>query len=344
MVTEGERPEEQRYKSTLDADTLETARLELREDDSTREQTLEQFRHWIGKHPAIKRCRTDAPFLLRFLRTKKFNLPMAQEMLERYLTIRQLYPQWFQKLDIDDPIMEAIIDGGYLVPLLKRDPNGRKVILLCAGNFREGAESLRYLSLICYLKVVDDIAAIRCPESTSRFFRTQGRFDPYKFSSLHLARVHSLVVESLLDDEQSQICGYTHINDDSGLTMGHFSAWSFIDIRNLIKGVQNSTPMRHKEIHFINFPSAVVKIMEFGISLLNDKLKGRIMVSVRGSRGCVYAPRKNEQPIGTIGSALRGRSFSHFNDYHERVTCRRSNESNVEANVRAYINNKLNHR
>lgn len=134
MVTEGQPEEYDKYKSTLDVKTLEAARLELREDDNTREQALEQFRHWIQKHPAIKKCRTDSLFLLRFLRTKKFSLPMAEEMLERYLTIRQLYPDWFQKLDIDDPDLEAIIDSGYLVPLPKRDGHGRKVILSCAGK------------------------------------------------------------------------------------------------------------------------------------------------------------------------------------------------------------------
>lgn len=133
MVTEGQQKLDD-YKSTLNADALKTASLELREDDSTREQALEQFRHWIQKHPAIKKCRTDSLFLLRFLRTKKFSLPMAQEMFERYLTIRQLYPEWFQKLDINDPDLEAIIDSGYLVPLPKRDQHGRKVILSCAGN------------------------------------------------------------------------------------------------------------------------------------------------------------------------------------------------------------------
>ncbi|EZA62861.1 Clavesin-1 [Ooceraea biroi] len=237
MVTEGQQQGHDEYKSTVDTDTLETARLELREDDSTRQQALEQFRHWIEKHPMIKRCRTDSLFLLRFLRTKKFSLPMAEEMLERYLTIRQLYPDWFQKLDIDDPDIEAIIDSGYLVPLPKRDQHGRKVILSCAG-----------------------------------------RFDPCKFSSIHMARVHSLVVESLMDNEENQIRGYTHINDESGLTMSHFSAWSFTDIRNMLRCIQNSTPMRHKETHFINIPASVAKIVEFAISLLNDKLKSRVMM------------------------------------------------------------------
>ncbi|XP_028046177.1 rhophilin-2 [Monomorium pharaonis] len=237
MVTEGEQKKYDEYKSTLDSETLQTARLELREDDNIRDQALEQFRHWIEKHPAIKNCRTDSVFLLRFLRTKKFSLPMAQEMLERYLTIRQLYPQWFQKLDVDDPNLEAIIDSGYLVPILKRDQHGRKVILSCAG-----------------------------------------RFDPNRFTSAHMIRVHSMVVEALMDDEKSQVNGYTYLNDEAGLTMNHFSTWSFTDIRNVLRCIQNSTPMRHKETHFINIPNSVAKIIEFGISLLSDKLKSRIMI------------------------------------------------------------------
>lgn len=81
---------------------------ELREDDNIRGQALTQFREWIAKHPHIKKCRTDAVFLLRFLRTKKFSVPAACEMLQRYLTIRQLYPQWFKKLDIEDKSIDGM--------------------------------------------------------------------------------------------------------------------------------------------------------------------------------------------------------------------------------------------
>ncbi|CAL7946702.1 unnamed protein product [Xylocopa violacea] len=228
---------ENEYGRVLSDATRTIARVELREDDAIKEEALNQFRHWIRKHPNIKRCRTDAAFLLRFLRTKKFSVPMAEEMLERYLTIRQLYPNWFQNLDIEDPDIEAIVDAGYLVPLIERDRHGRRVILSCAG-----------------------------------------RFDPYRFTSAQMARAHSLVVEALMDDEENQVRGYTHINDESGLTMGHLSAWSLTDIRNMLRCIQNSTPMRHKETHFVNIPSCAIKVIEFGISLLNDKLKNRITV------------------------------------------------------------------
>ena len=64
------------------------------------------------------------------------------------------------------------------------------------------------------------------------------RFDPYKFNSAHMARVHSLVTETLADDEINQIAGYCYVNDENGLSMGHLSLWSMTDIRNIMKCIQ----------------------------------------------------------------------------------------------------------
>lgn len=185
------------YVCTLDAHFKEIAKDELREDDNIRTQALSQFREWIAKHPHIRRCRTDAVFLLRFLRVKKFSLQPACEMLEKYLTIRQLYPQWFRNLDIEDKALEEIIDMGYVVPMPERDEHGRQLILTCAG-----------------------------------------KFDPYRFTSAQMARAHSLVTEALLDDEESQVAGYSHINDEEGLSMGLLSLWSLTDIRAMLKCIQ----------------------------------------------------------------------------------------------------------
>lgn len=39
-------------------------------------------------------------------------------------------------------------------------------------------------------------------------FSNAGRFDPYKYTAADMARVHSLVVESLMDDPENQIRGF----------------------------------------------------------------------------------------------------------------------------------------
>ncbi|XP_017773089.1 PREDICTED: clavesin-2 [Nicrophorus vespilloides] len=227
----------QEYVCALPEEVRKVALKELREDDCSREQSLQQMRDWIKKHPNIKKCRTDAPFLLRFLRTKKFSVPQACEMIERYLIIRQLYPQWFTKLDCNDKDLSEIIGSGYLVPLPERDAEGRIIL-----------------------------------------FSTAGKFDPHKFTAAHMARVHSLITESLMDDETNQVNGYAYVNDEAGFTMAHISLWSLTDIRNMLRCIQNSTPMRHKSNHFLNISSNAVKLIEFAVSLLSEKLKSRIFI------------------------------------------------------------------
>ncbi|KAG8229848.1 hypothetical protein J437_LFUL009123 [Ladona fulva] len=226
---------ENAYEWKLSDDLRSVALEELRETESSREASLAQLRSWIHCHPAIKTCRTDSVFLLRFLRTKKFSVPQAQEILERYLTIRQAYPIWFRGLSVDDKIVNEILDCGYLIPLPQRDQFGRKVILSCPG-----------------------------------------RLDSHKYTATDVIRTHSVVVEVLMDDEESQIKGFVYINDERGLQMSHLSMWTFNELRRITKCIQNSTPMRHKETHFINMPSFANKLIEFVISILSEKLKKRV--------------------------------------------------------------------
>lgn len=226
------------YVCTLSKDMQKVAKEELHEDDNIRKQALAQFREWIAKHPHIKKCRTDANFLLRFLRVKKFNVPASCEILEKYLTIRQLYSNWFQKLDINDPVMSELFDLGYMVPLPQRDHLGRQILLISSG-----------------------------------------KFDPYKYTSEHMAKIHALVCESVMDEEESQVAGYVYVNDESGINMGFISLWSITDIRNIMKCIQNSTPMRHKENHFVHIPHFAQRIIDLALNMLSEKLRKRVLVS-----------------------------------------------------------------
>lgn len=69
-----------------------------------------------------------------------------------------------------------------------------------------------------------------------------GKFDPYKHTSEEMARTHSLVCEVYIDDEESQVAGYSYVNDESGLSMGLISLWSLSDIRTMIKCIQVCVP------------------------------------------------------------------------------------------------------
>ncbi|KAI4504228.1 hypothetical protein M0802_000699 [Mischocyttarus mexicanus] len=251
-----EEQQEFNYECVLSEETKKIAKDELREDETIREQLLEQFRNWIKKHPLIKNCRMDSIFLLRFLRTKKFSLPIAQSMLERYLSMRQLYPDWFENLSVDEPEIQDIINSGYIVPLLKRDNKGRLIVL----------------------------------------FNT-GRFDPYKYTPAHLVRTHSVVFEALMENEENQVRGYTYIIDQAGLSMGHISAWTFVNIRKLAYCLQNTIPIRHKNTYIINVPTYGVKFIELAISCLKEKFKNRcsLHTNIEGLKGIIdlkYLPEE----------------------------------------------------
>ncbi|XP_035788639.1 retinaldehyde-binding protein 1-like isoform X2 [Anopheles albimanus] len=122
------RPESyDKYEFTLPELYRKLAKEELREDDEIREQSLEQMREWIAKHPYIRKCRTDSSFLLRFLRFRKFSVPMACEALERYLAMRETFPQWFKNLDHKEPALRQMLEDGVSVRL-GTDETGRMVV------------------------------------------------------------------------------------------------------------------------------------------------------------------------------------------------------------------------
>lgn len=116
-----------KYEFKLDTKYKVVAEDELHETEEVRSQALTQLREWISKDPRIVGCRTDAPFLLRFLRVKKFNVKSTHTLIVRYLTNRQVYPTWFRELDVESPRLHELLDLGVLTPLRKRDELGRQV-------------------------------------------------------------------------------------------------------------------------------------------------------------------------------------------------------------------------
>ncbi|XP_018325340.1 clavesin-2-like isoform X2 [Agrilus planipennis] len=88
------------------------AEKDLRETKSTKEQSLIQLKEWIKKNKNIDNCLVDDAFLLRFLRVKKYSIPMAQQVLLKYLNLRKRFKSMFYDLDYLDPSVYEIISGG----------------------------------------------------------------------------------------------------------------------------------------------------------------------------------------------------------------------------------------
>ncbi|XP_053674573.1 retinaldehyde-binding protein 1-like [Anopheles nili] len=222
------------YKFTLPELYRELAKEELREDDAVRENALAEMRIWIVKNPHIRKCRTDAKFLLRFLRFRQFSVPMACEALERYLAIRALYPSLFKNLDCNETVMKELV-GYEPLTYLGQDHTGRAVYLY-------------------------------------RF----GMFNGEKHSALQDARYIVLILETILEWEESQIGGLHVLLDYDGCTMSNFEKWGTSDLKLIMEVYSQSYPLRFSEIHSTQLQKFGIPVVETLVSFANPKLREKI--------------------------------------------------------------------
>lgn len=103
------------YTFTLSDELRKVVESEFRETDEIRQHAIAELRSWATKNQRIVRLRLDSNFLLRFLRCKKFSLPMTKEILERYLVLRSFLQddvRIFHNLDFHLPVMQELLDRG----------------------------------------------------------------------------------------------------------------------------------------------------------------------------------------------------------------------------------------
>ncbi|XP_072930560.1 clavesin-2 [Epargyreus clarus] len=234
-TTNSEKCEKDERLGRVARNVAAVAARELRETPATREQAVRIMRDWIHQNNDIENVRQDETFLLRFLRHKKYSIPMAQQTLLKYLSLRKYYPQSFTKLDCEDPKIKEILSNGYLAVSPVRDAKGRRVIIY-----------------------------------------NMSKFNANKFTCWDMCRIHILVYETLLEDPQDQIFGFVHVGEGTGVTTAHVTAWNPTDFARLMKWGEQSLPMRHKEFHLLNVPSALKYIIDFAASKLSPKMSERL--------------------------------------------------------------------
>lgn len=111
------------------------ARDELRElNEQTREESLRQMREWLKQNKDVRNVREDQSFLLRFLRTKKYSILMAQQQLLKYLNLRRVLRNYVTGLDFLSPNLQHLVNQGYMFVSPLRDKKGRRVVISTASN------------------------------------------------------------------------------------------------------------------------------------------------------------------------------------------------------------------
>lgn len=246
------------YKCTLSAEYQKIALELLGEDESTRNQALDQFREWIQKHANIMNCRLgkniyhnlllklekfklvlDTSFLLRFLRMKRFYVPNACEILERYLLFRHNNPQWTKNLDVRDPEFKRLILSGYCFPLLKKTRSGKPII-----------------------------------------FYNMAKLESGQFNLTQMIRVTYIMLELAMSEEETQVTGCTHIGDDSGISLALIASWPISEVKDFMVAYTKSLPLRHNKFCIVDLPSYASGFMQLILTFVSEKMKGRFEVSI----------------------------------------------------------------
>lgn len=64
---------------------------------------------------------------------------------------------------------------------------------------------------------------------------TAGKFDPHKYTNADMAKVHMITYEVLIEDEESQVMGFTHVGDMCQASAAHATVWSPTEFTTLVR-------------------------------------------------------------------------------------------------------------
>ena len=106
-------------------------------------------------------------------------------------------------------------------------------------------------------------------------FSQAAAFDSSKYTVSDLMRTHVMTFETLLNDEENQVRGFTYIFDEKDVSWSHISIWTPSEVSKAFSCCERALPMRHKDIHFLHLPWTMSLIFQFAKSLLSDKIRNR---------------------------------------------------------------------
>ncbi|XP_066979202.1 clavesin-2 isoform X1 [Macrobrachium rosenbergii] len=110
------------------------------------------------------------------------------------------------------------------------------------------------------------------------FFSVASKMDPNRHTTADQVRATMIGLESLLEDEENQVRGFTYIFDERDVGLNLICLWTPAEVSKAFQCCEKTIPARHKEIHFVNLPTALYAIFEFSKTLLSDKIKSRFQV------------------------------------------------------------------
>jgi retinaldehyde-binding protein 1 len=145
--------------SRIGGETLEKARRELREDPDRRAEAVEELRAKIAEaksdpeYEGVEFSRDDGPFLLRFLRARKFYVDRATLLYCNYYKFRHKYAHLLG--DMHPRAVDHVLRSGVMGVTDLRRRDGSVAIQLCPA--RLDSDTVPFKTMILLLeKLIED--------------------------------------------------------------------------------------------------------------------------------------------------------------------------------------------
>lgn len=104
------------------------------------------------------------------------------------------------------------------------------------------------------------------------------RVDPSRHTPEQVIRCNLMTFETLLEDEENQVRGFTYLFDQKGIGFSHVFMWSPSQVSHMISCCESAMPMRHQQINFVNVHTLIHTVLEFVKGLINHKLRARFVI------------------------------------------------------------------
>ncbi|CAH1240320.1 TTPAL [Branchiostoma lanceolatum] len=169
--------EDEKYICTLSSAMKKMAEDELNETDLNRDRDIQALREKVKGLPGLN-SRTDGGFLVRFLRTRKYNVERAFQLVQSYYKARTDAPEFFDNFTPSS--VRHVLESGIIAVMRDRDKEGRRVMV----------------------------------------FRVD-KWDPVVIKLADIFKAGFLLMEKIIEEEETQVAGVTFIEDLAGMTANH---------------------------------------------------------------------------------------------------------------------------
>ena len=230
--------------SSISGDTLEKAKEELFEVPEKREEAVVELRAKVEEKestPEFERvafARKDGPFLLRFLRARKFDVERAATLYCNYYRYRHKYARFFD--DLNPQAVEGALKSGVMTPIPLRRKDGARIVYMRPALWdREAVPFVQnYRALLLLLEtLIED-------EET---------------------QVHGLAL-------------LNNLQDVSFTTILKISQTEQIQRAMLVELLQDSFPCRFKGMHLVNQPWYVSLVLTVIRPFMKQKMRERFVL------------------------------------------------------------------